>query len=155
MKLTFKLPQQEQGVSIFEFSSSSWHIRHSTIFLGEEQSLESLSYEDKSISMSSAPTSVDCFDRFLLSNIAASKVDSVSNRSTSNTKWSPILKYQHPKSKFSLLKRKTMNPKPVTPWTSTYFLSFFFPPFGLWNKWFGISKTPEINQRKLDKSRYE
>lgn len=90
--LTFRLPQQEQGVSILQSSSSSWHILHSTIFLGEESSLESTFWEDITIFVSFAVDAVACIKRFLLS-IAASNVDSVSNRSTNKTKWSPISKF--------------------------------------------------------------
>lgn len=39
---TFKLPEQEQGDSIFESISSSWHILHSTSFLGDKLASESL-----------------------------------------------------------------------------------------------------------------
>lgn len=91
---TFKLPQQEQGVSILESSSSSWHILHSTSFLGDD-------IFSNSIFVSLAVEAADCINRFLLS-IAASNVDSVSNRSTSNTKWSPILKVSEPNTQQAL-----------------------------------------------------
>lgn len=48
---------------------------------------------------------VACRDLFLLS-IAASNVDSVINRSTSNTKWSPILKLSIPTKRIKIFPRK-------------------------------------------------
>lgn len=42
MQLTFKLPEQEHGASMFESKSSSWQILHSTSFLGDKQASESL-----------------------------------------------------------------------------------------------------------------
>lgn len=84
---TFKLPQQEQGVSIFESISSSWHILHSTIFPAVKTAAASW---DEQFGVTSLVIHDANWFWFLLS-IAASKVDSVSNRSTRKTKWSPIL----------------------------------------------------------------
>ena len=88
---TLRLPQHEQGVSMFESSSSSWHILHSTIFFGDCTLSNPISVEDLSLFKPSMAEEVASVDGFRLS-IAASNVDSVNNRSTSKTKWSPILK---------------------------------------------------------------
>lgn len=101
-KLTFKLPQQAQGVSIFESTSSSWHILHSTISPGDDKFNFG---EELNTLVSSTTDAVAWKDRFLLS-IAASNVDSVINRSTSNTKWSPMIRYKNENSTISFKQAK-------------------------------------------------
>jgi len=86
IELTFKLPQQEHGVSILESSSSSWHILHSASF---PEHLTPIFNKAWSTSALVASEDAACIARFMLS-IATSNVDSVSNRSTSKSKWSPI-----------------------------------------------------------------
>ena len=93
-ELTFKLPQQEQGVSILESWSSSWHILHSTTFPRNLISSTPIFIKLRSIFASFTAEDAASIDLFLLSS-AASNVDSVSNRSTSNSKWSPIFKYHN------------------------------------------------------------
>lgn len=122
---TLRLPQHEQGVSMLESSSSSWHILHSTIFFGDGILSNSISGEDLPLfkpSMAEEVASVDCFRL----SIAASNVDSVNNRSTSKTKWSPILKnsqYQEKMISQSLNWPNTIDIWETKPW--------FFPTNGL------------------------
>lgn len=86
--VTFKLPLQEQGVSMLQSKSSSWQILHCTIFKSPLRSFSSVF--SSRILHSSSTGALPCNIRFLLW-MASSIVASVINRSTRSTKWSPMM----------------------------------------------------------------
>uniref|UniRef100_A0A0A9DNI8 Uncharacterized protein n=1 Tax=Arundo donax TaxID=35708 RepID=A0A0A9DNI8_ARUDO len=82
-----RLPQQAQGASMLVSQSSSWQILHSTTLLAEPPPPPPPSAPRQySTATVSGCRSTICFSP----PIAASSVDSVSSRSTSNARWSPI-----------------------------------------------------------------
>lgn len=95
--VTFKLPLQEQGTSMLNSRSSSWQIRHSTIFRACISSSRFLFWGKKSGShrCTTPPATIDpCIMGWLPLWIAAARLDSVSRRSTSSTKWPPMSQSQ-------------------------------------------------------------
>ncbi|KAF1861159.1 hypothetical protein Lal_00000578 [Lupinus albus] len=102
---TFKLPQQEQGVSILKSSSSSWHILHSTNFPGDFAPCRPFFINETSTSVSFNAEDLACITLFLLSS-AASNVDSKFPVPITKKNWTPHNAYREPGEGVNFINRK-------------------------------------------------